>query len=445
MSDDTIAVSTESDDESRRTRRWRGLGGATLVAGAVGLFARQPALLLASAVGVALLAYARTVDAPPATLRIERDVSDPDPAPGDRVSVTVRIENTGRFPIPGLRVADGVPPGWTVVDGAATHATALWPGSAATFEYAVTVGAGQGEFDPVTVLLRDPAGVAERRTTVEAADDGASTPVRATADAPSLPAPVARLGGREAVDASGEGVAFRAIREYRHGDPLSRLDWRRRARTGDLATVEFRAERRLTVVLVVDARPAARLAPDSDAPTAIQRSAEAADRLYAPLTEAGHRVGVATLGPSRAWLAPGRGDAHRRQAHDRLSASVTAARGDCGAGEGGTSGDGGPDASGRADHGEWLRGRLPERATVVLLTPACDDGVAGLARRLDTGGHPTAVVSPDPATGGTAGRRLARIERRHRLRGLRAADIPVLDWAPETDVTAAMAEAGWLS
>jgi uncharacterized repeat protein (TIGR01451 family) len=436
MSDDTAGPAAGADGESRYTRRWRGLGGATLAAGAVGLFARRPGLLLASAVGIALFAYARTVDAPPATLRLSRDVSDPDPAAGDRVTVTVRIENTGRRPIPGLRVADGVPPGWTVVDGAATHATALWPGSATTFEYAVTVGAGQGEFDPATVLLRDPAGVVERRTTVEAANDGRSTLPATAADAPSLPAPVTRLGGREAVDASGEGVAFRAIREYRRGDPLSRIDWRRRARTGELATVEFQAERRLTVVLVVDARPAARLAPDPAAPTAVQRSAEAAERLYASLTGADHRVGIATLGPTRAWLAPGRGDAHRRQAHDRLSASVTAARSDGGANEGGGEG---------ADHGGWLRQRLPERATVVLLTPACDEGVAGLARRLDAGGHPTAVVSPDPTTGGTAGRRLARIERRHRLRGLRAAGLPVLDWAPETDVTTAMAEAGWLS
>jgi len=438
MSDDTAGTERNggADGESRTTRRWRGLGGATLAAGAVGLFARQPALLVASAVGVALLAYARVVDAPPATLRLTREVSEPDPAAGDRVSVTVRVENTGQRPIVGLRVADGVPPGWSVVDGAATHGTALWPGSTTTVEYAVTVGAGSGEFDPATVVLRDPAGVVERRTTVEAANGDAASPATPAGDVPSLPAPLTRSSGREGVDASGEGMAFRAVREYRHGDPLSRIDWRRRARTGDLATVEFRAERRLTVVLVVDARPAARLAPDPGAPTAVQRSTEAAERLYASLTAAGHRVGVATVGPSRRWLGPGRGDAHRRRTHERLSASVTAARGDDGP-EG--TGDG------ETDHGEWLRRRLPERATLVLLTPACDDRIVGLARRLDAGGSPTAVVSPDPTTGGTAGRRLARIERRHRLRELRAGGLPVLDWAPGTDVTTAMARAGWLS
>lgn len=425
------------DGESRHTNRWRGLGGATLVVGALGLFARQPALLLASAVGVALLAYARTTDAPPATLSVTRTVSDPDPAAGESVTVTVRVENTGSRPIFGLRIADGVPPGWTVTDGAATHGTALWPGTATTFGYTVEVGAGSREFDPTTVILRDPVGVVERKTTVEIAGGFTSTPAATAADAPALPTAITRLVGRETVDASGEGLAFRAVREYRHGDPLSRIDWRRRARTGDLATVEFRAERRLTVVLVVDARPAAALAPDRDAPTAVQRSAGAAERLYAALTGAGHRVGIATLGPSRTWLAPDRGDAHQRRVHDRL-AETTATRGDGGDTDGGASDSG-------TDDDAWLRDRLPERATVVLFTPACDDASAGLARRRDASGHPTAVVSPDPTASDTAGRRLARIERCQRLRELRASGLAVLDWTPEITVETAMARGGWLS
>lgn len=414
--------------ESRPTGRWRGLVGATLAVGGLGLFTRTSALLLASAVGVALLAYAHSIDAPSATLAVSRSVSDPDPATGERVTVTVRVENVGGRPIPGLRIADGVPAGWTVVDGAATHGTALWPGATATFTYTVAVGAGQRTFDPTTVICRDAVGVVERRTTVACEDGFDSTPPASAGDVPTLPTGLALLAGREAVDASGEGVAFRALREYRRGDPPSRIDWRRRARTGDLATVEFQAERRLTVVFVVDARAAAALAPSAADATAVQRSLDAVERLYAAVTDEGHRAGVAALGPTRAWVPPGRGEVHRRRVHEQLSAAVTA-----------THRDGGGEDAG------WVRTRLPERATVVCCTPLCDDAGADLARRLDASGYPTAVVSPDPTTTGTAGRQLARLERARRCNGLRAEGVPVLDWQPDVDVATALARGGWLS
>jgi len=421
-------MTEDEGGESRPTNRWRGLVGATLVAGALGLVGRRPALLLASAVGVVLLAYARTTAAPPATVAVAHTVSEADPAAGERVAVTVRLTNTGERPLFGLRIADGVPPGWTVVEGAPTHGTALWPGATTTFGYTVEVGAGARGLDPATVLLRDPVGVVEREVTVADDDGFEPTPVTAADDEPALPTAITRLLGRKAVDASGEGVAFRSVREYRRGDPPSRIDWRRRARTGALATVEYRAERRLTVVLVVDARRAAALAPEPTAPTAIQRSCSAVERLYATVTDAGHRVGVATLGPARMWIPPGRGDAHRRRVHEQLPDAVSAT----------------PD-DGDADDGAWLRQRVPERATVVLCTPACDDAVADLARRLEASGRPTAVVSPDPTAADTAGRRLARLERRQRLQRLRAGGVPVLDWEPGFELPTALARAGWLS
>jgi uncharacterized protein (DUF58 family) len=98
-----------------------------------------------------------------------------------------------------------------------------------------------------------------------------------------------------------------------------------------------------------------------------------------------------------------------------------------------------------ADDAAWLRARVPERATVVLCTPACDDAVTALARRFESTGRPVAVVSPDPTADGTAGQRLARIERRQRLQRLRATGVPVLDWESERDLATAMARAGWLS
>jgi len=49
--------------------------------------------------------------------------------------------------------------------------------------------------------------------------------------------------GRVPTDVGGAGVEFHATREYRRGDPVKRIDWNRRARTGELATLELREER----------------------------------------------------------------------------------------------------------------------------------------------------------------------------------------------------------
>jgi len=67
------------------------------------------------------------------------------------------------------------------------------------------------------------------------------------------------------------GVEFYATREYRRGDPLSRVDWKRTARTGDLTTVDFRVERTVRVALVFDTRRSAHLAPSPHEPSAVER------------------------------------------------------------------------------------------------------------------------------------------------------------------------------
>jgi uncharacterized protein (DUF58 family) len=420
----------------RGTERWRGLGAAALLAGAVGLFTRTAALLGVAAAAVALLAYGRTVAPPAATLALSRTVGEPDPDPGEAVTVRLTVENVGDRTVPDLRLVDGVPPALRVVDGAPSLGTSLRPGGTATLSYTVEAGSGSHEFQPATAVLRDAAGVVERRVEIEAADatelgrpprldEGQRLPLRAAS---------ARFAGRQTVDGAGDGLTFRTIREYRRGDPLSRVDWRRRARTGELATVEFHPERSLPVVLVIDTRPVAAVAPTPDGATAVERSLSAAATLYGGLSADDHRVGIATLGPERTWLAPGRGRAHERRTRQLLSRSVEPEPDD-------GAGDVAADAT---DAGrEWLRERLPGTAEVVVVTPAVDDAVVGLIEAVAALGTPVSVVSPDPTADDTAGRTLARLERRERLADLRRQGVPVVAFGPDERVERALATAGW--
>ncbi|WP_193767593.1 DUF58 domain-containing protein [Halorientalis pallida] len=420
----------------QRTGRWRGLSAAALLVGALGLLTWTPALLPVAALAVALLAYGRVVAPPAGTLALTRSVDDPDPDPGDEVTVRLTVENVGDRTIPECRLVDGVPPALRVVDGAPSLGTSLRPGGTATLSYTVEAASGIHEFQPATVLLRDAAGVIERRVEVAAddatelgepprLDDGQRLPLRAAN---------ARFAGRRTVDGSGDGLTFRTIREYRRGDPLSRIDWQRRARAGELATVEFHPERSLPVVLVIDTRPVAAVAPSPEGETAVERSLSAAAALFGGLSADDHRVGVATLGPERAWLAPGRGRAHEQRARELFSNSVE---------RGGDDGAGGA-ASDATDAGRgWLRERLPGTAEVIVLTPAVDDAVVGLIEGVAALGTPVSVVSPDPTAENTAGRTLARFERRDRLADVRASGVPVVDVGPSEGVERALATAGW--
>jgi uncharacterized protein (DUF58 family) len=244
-----------------------------------------------------------------------------------------------------------------------------------------------------------------------------------------LRALTSRYTGRVGIDSGGPGTEFHAVREYRRGDPLSRIDWRRAARTGEYATLQFREERSATVVLLLDARESAYRAPGDEAPSAVERSVGAAGEVFTSLLSTGDRVGIAAYGPVEFWLPPNTGGAHRARARVALGTHPAFS----------------PVPTDEPFFGSIrlrrLRRRLPADAQVVLFTPLTDDATVRLARRLEATGHLVTVVSPDPTGDATHGNRLARIERSVRCSTLRRAGVRVVDWDPERPLAVAVARA----
>jgi uncharacterized protein (DUF58 family) len=236
-----------------------------------------------------------------------------------------------------------------------------------------------------------------------------------------------RYVGRVETDRGGDGIEFYATREYRHGDSMSRIDWNRRARTGELTTVDFREERAATVVIVIDARASAYVSPDPYAPHAVDRLVDAAGRLFTTLSESGDRVGISALSSEPCWLPPGSGPAHRIEARKLLATHPALAP---------------VPPEGRSTVMRWrkrLRKRLSPGTQVFFLTPLCDEYGGRLARQIDEYGYPVTVFSLDPTADRTPGHHLSRIARTLQITTLRRTGIPTIDWSWDESVDAAVA------
>jgi uncharacterized repeat protein (TIGR01451 family) len=410
----------------RQTRRWRGVVGVALVTVAVGLLANRPKLLLVATVVVAFAAYPRLTRAPSPALELDRRLDEQSPKPGDEVTVDVTLRNAGGNVLPDVRVVDGVPAALGVTDGTPRHGTSLPPGGEAEFSYAVTVEEGTHEFEPATVVVRDPSGEHEFETSVSAA-----TEIRADADfqrPPHRDLTVAQ-SGRILADREGTGVEFFQTREYRPGDDVSRIDWNRYARSGELTTIEFNEQAAGSVVLLVDARePAYR--GDGESPHAVVRSVAAARQLADALLGRRFLVGAAGVGREYCWLSPAAGSEQRDRIEDLLAThaafSATPPERDVPL----------------ADQMEQLREAVEHGTQFVVLSPLCDDAIVDAVRRLDAHGYLVSVVSPDVTGTETTGQRLASTERRNRIATLRSADVPVVDWPMDQPLGTAVELAG---
>ena len=401
----------------RRTGRWRGVVAVALFAAAVGVLAKRPDVLLAGAVGVGFALYPHVVSTPPVDVSLDRRVSEGTPAPGEDVEVTVTLTNDGDRTLWDFRVVDGVPGMLPVTDGTARHAALLRPGASTTFAYTVEAAAGTHAFEPATVLVRDPAGATEVETTV-----AAETRIECAAAVPDVPLrrQTDHLPGDIVTEAGGSGIEFHGVRDYRPGDALSRIDWRRYARSGDLVTVEFAEERSASVVLLVDARAPAYCGRE-DEPHAVARCVEAASGLAPAVADSRNRVGVAVVGREFGWLPPGAGADHVMRARRLLATHPACA----------PRPPGDPDPAGAEAAFDELRTRIGRDSQVILCSPLADDAAETMASRLAADGHAVTVLAPDVTAGETAGERLAALERENRVAHLRAADVAVVDWSTD--------------
>jgi uncharacterized protein (DUF58 family) len=407
--------------------RARAATAATLFLAGVGVAAGEASVVAAAVVPLSFVAYG-VLDGVPAVgvagLAAEREVSPAVAPPGRLVRVRLTLRNEGSRRLHDVRLVDGAPDALAVVEGTPRAAVSLAPGESVTVAYGLTARRGDHEFDPPRVRLRGRAGVATATGEVTVAGDRALD-CRLDAGAPPLADRTARRAGAPTGDDAGPGVEFHSVREYRPGDPASRIDWRHYAKRGEVATVDYRERRARRVVLVVDARPAAHVVAARGRPTAAELCAYGAVRALDDLLGGGDEVGVAVLGRTTddgglPYLPPGSAPDHRARA-------LALCRG---ASEGPSDPEPSTDEQVAA-----VAARAPPDAQFLLFSPLFDDPPVEAVAAWRTGDRAVGVLAPDVLAGNTVSGRQARTLRALRLASVRSTGARAVDWRRGTPLS----------
>ncbi len=257
--------------------------------------------------------------------------------------------------------------------------------------------------------------------------------------------PTIALPGRDDADGlGGSGVEFHSIREYRAGDPLNRLDWRRLAKTGELTTVQFREEQATTAVVIIDVRRLNRVTPQPGHPNGASNCVYASERLYDALTNANIDTSVTAIGVDDddkiPWSSPSNGGGTvaattavfeaAQQAVDTDEPRVVPTEPTSPAA---AITDGGTD-----DRTGELLTHLPQDAHVILVSPVLDTWPVTFARSLAVRNRDLLVLSPDVAPNDSPGQFIAGTNRSLHLHDIELTGAKTVDWTLDDPLALAL-------
>jgi uncharacterized protein (DUF58 family) len=429
-----------------RVTRFASMRAYVLVLVAAGVATGSVALILAGAVPLVFVLHGTLTTEPEVegSVRVTRELSPETPLPGQPVEVTLTVDNTGGRAIPDLRLVDGVPEELGVTDGSPRAGGAVSSGGTLTHSYTLQADRGSYAFDGVSLRARNSNGTRLVDATMPADGD---REFECRVDIEDIPVQqTTTYTGQLPTDTGGPGVEFYATRDHHPEDPVKRIDWRTYAKTGELATIDFREQHAAHITVLTDSRRPAHVAADVTSPTGATLSAYAATIALDVLISEGHEVSLGALGIADpqtgtgppAWVGPDEGKSFTTHATAVCNAAATGATADRSTPADGNETDsttaGGSTATEERAYmtdggGDWgrVRSLVPTGAQVVLCTPATDEGVVTLVESLRADGHEVTVLAPQTAPA-TIGGRTVGLQRAVRLERLRFLGATVIDW-----------------
>lgn len=393
----------------------------------VGLAASEPA---AAAFGAAfLLPISYGLAAPrPRLPRTAIEVSHKRVLEGD--TVDLRLELTAGVAIDWLKLELGVPPRAHLLEGHQLLILGLEAGEVRTLNYRIHCRRW-GLYQLGALRLLGLRGVSMISVCT---DRDPPSLVRVYPRIERLRRLLAPLNTRQAsgsrpAAASGEGIEFAEVREFRSGERLRRINWRASARRGQLLVSDRQPERSSEVVLFLDSFTVAA--------TDIESTLDHAVRAVAAITGAylrgRDRVGLLNFGGELEWVLPASGARQHYQIVDAVLSSESAR------------------LLRWRDLGLIPRRVLPPQSQIVALSPLLDWRVSRALLNLRARGYDLALIEVEPLRFAEQGRprygeqawRLWLLERELLRSQFQRAGVPVSRWDGQTPLAAVIEELAW--
>ncbi len=338
---------------------------------------------------------------------------------GEVAEIKLRIKAHER--IPSLKIDDDLPEGLDVIEGRSSFVASFSCGEERVFSYKVKVRRGIHEFNFVKLRYRDPFGFFEREKTVDLYNELIGVPRIEEVQTPYSTKGTKITVGPLPSPRVGEGVEFHAIREYQPGDPLRIINWKATARTGRIMANEYESERKVDVIIIVDAAYAGKEVFD--------HLVRAAASLMLDSLNNGTSFGLLLAEEVPLWVRIDYGKRHFFKCIDLLSTAK-------------------PDKNNmiayQVEH--LVRSRFPARAQILYFSPLVTPESKDALRILYSYGYNVVVISPDPYSiikPKTREEKLAlkllNLQRKVHLRKLSAYGM-IIDWDVNKPLKTAIAE-----
>jgi len=347
---------------------------------------------------------------------------------GDLVMITVDVKFCRKF-YGAVELYDSISERLELENGCNFDVRYFRPGDTARLEYVLRCPVrGFFTLGPMKVRLWDPFGMFYREETLHTL--GEIQVVPATYPLESLPLTGKRRThamGTLDVHSVGQGTEFYCLRDYQHGDPYHRINWKSFSKSDELKVNEFEKEDICDVMIVIDSRRISGMGTITE--NALEYSARAAATLSRYFIGKRDKVGMATYGSGVNFIHPDRGDRQLIKIFSELSSLV--ARGGL---------------SFRAAF-DFLKPSLIRETPIILLSNLLNDPeLPEVVREMTAHGFHLYVISPSTPhieksinRLGNPAFAIVKMERDNFITELRGSGARVVDWLPGTEFKLALA------
>lgn len=210
------------------------------------------------------------------------------------VAVNLDMANTTFMGIQ-VEVFDSYPPFFRLKKGTNTAIVSVHGRGYTRLSYELQpTSIGDHEFGPMHLVMRDIAGLFFYQRDIDVQGSIEVTPRARELAKGSLAANAfSNYSGPIVSRRKGEGMEFADIRQYTHGDPYKRIEWKSTARAGELMVRELHAETTLNVMIILDASDT--MAYGQAGQTKLDYSARAVASLVNYLSKRGDSFGLTVV------------------------------------------------------------------------------------------------------------------------------------------------------